>query len=428
MDMANNQALENNDKLTQLVCDATSALERILRDAPLGDRTAFASMVGASLRLDIDLADWDELRTLETKNEFRNLQEYLMGTANIWKIILGVDRASIRPEKLDQGAEILNVYLTSVLKRAISNIHFAGDSRGVEKTAKEFVAFLDEASVKRRVSAPLFHLTLDQEQYDFGEFGTISRVSSGKLSSGPLAEFLDTAGPRSTLDFTIDTGKFLNAQLFDVSACLYQHVTAIRLATHPFVSYNHFSIFHTIPWEFPLRDSDFHARFWGRRFRGPRQSIPPFVMDEEHAEHLNTVHHKLKKLAWNRITPWRLGMDRLDDAVFKLDCGLPDAILDVMIGMEGLFVEPESRQESAHKVATRVARFLADDKASRNEIFKTIKRLYAIRSTLAHGQHWKATKETEFHVGPGAVLLCRALVKMLEQGISRIPHQDLDLS
>lgn len=425
MDTPSSQALEREEALTQLVCNAVRALATIVSKGQLGSTTAFASMVGASLNLAIDLDDWEELRALETTEEFQMLREHLMQTTNTWKIILGFDRASIK--RIDQPATILRTYLTAVLKRAISNIHFVADAKsGVEKAARDFVAFLSDEPVQRRVTVPLFHVRIESERYDFGEFGTIRRVAAVH-DGNRLEEFADAMQSTSALDLTVETGKFLHALLFDLYTCLHKRVASIRLATHPFVSYNHFGISHSIPWEFPLQDSNFHARFRGTRVKD-RQSRPSFVMDEGCAEKLNTVYRRLNDVEWNRITPWRLAMDRLDDAVFKIDCGLPDAILDVMIGMEGLFVEPDSRQESAHKVATRAARFLADDRSSRNEIFKTIKRSYGIRSTLAHGQHWGTAEGGGTEVGPGAVLLCRTLRKMLEGGISQIPHQDIDLS
>ncbi len=121
-------------------------------------------------------------------------------------------------------------------------------------------------------------------------------------------------------------------------------------------------------------------------------------------------------------------MDRLDDAIFKLECGSPDAILDLVIGLESLFVDRDSRQESTHKVAIRVSRFLEELLPRRKELFLKMKQIYNDRSTLAHGQRWNLDDQGVLRVEEAASILARALRKMVEVQCVELDHETLDLS
>jgi len=133
-------------------------------------------------------------------------------------------------------------------------------------------------------------------------------------------------------------------------------------------------------------------------------------------------------MRWERPSPWRLAMDRLDDAVFKLECASPDAVLDIAIGLESVFIESDSRQESTHKVAIRVARFLEDVFPLRRELFRAMKQIYKSRSILAHGQEWRLKPDGVSQVERAALILTRTLRRMVELQCTELDHLALDLS
>ena len=135
----------------------------------------------------------------------------------------------------------------------------------------------------------------------------------------------------------------------------------------------------------------------------------------------------IEKLEWNGGTPWGLALNRLDDAIFKLNSNSPDAILDLGIGLECLFTESESRQESVHKTAVRAARYLENTEQKRREVFGQIKRIYRSRSALAHGKSWTLDSGGLTQIELAARFLAASLKLMLVQGMTELDMEKLDL-
>jgi len=195
----------------------------------------------------------------------------------------------------------------------------------------------------------------------------------------------------------------------------------------PLTSYNHFTVEHIAPWELPIEEEYFFGRHWTRPVAKDLGLKPHLVTDAE-IERLGILREPFERMDWQKLTPWRLAIDRLDDAVFKLECASPDAILDLVIGLESVFIEADSRQESTHKVATRVSRFLEQLLSQRQELFRKTKQIYKSRSTLAHGQRWSLEAEGISRVEEAAQILANALRRMVELKCSEVDHQSLDLS
>jgi len=291
---------------------------------------------------------------------------------------------------------------------------------------EDLVDFLGLERVSRHVTVPLIHLGLDNAQYDLGGFGILQRIEE-RPADGVPKEILQSilSIPLCTLTFMIQTKLFLNAQHFPLGDLLRSRIAVLRLAVDPFISYNHFNVEHVRPWEIRLHDHDFHSRFWAQGASEGRISTRQFT--NTHAEVIKKIDANFQDMKGDTVTPWTLALNRLDDAVFKLETASPDAILDLVIGLESLFVEPDNRQESAHKVATRLARFLEETEGGRRTVFRQAKELYKLRSKLAHGQAWALDEKALEPVETAARLLSRSLHKMMESRRSDFDHLALDL-
>lgn len=316
-------------------------------------------------------------------------------------------------------------YLELTLLRIICTLDIGSGTRNMQELLTDLVAFLNVPAVRRSVVVPLGNLKCVPEMCSVDEFG-ILRNAPVPPAEDNIPERVRSGIPAAQLEFWIKSGHFTAAHLFPLSDEIRLRVAVLRLVVGPLISYNHFSVEHRKPWETPLKDSTFFARFWGNRRSRP--AIPSAQFEDRQAIDIAALAARFHDLDWGIFSPWRLAIDRLDDAVFKLECGSPDAILDLVIGLESLFVEPDSRQESTHKVATRVARYLETGEDARKETFRLVKKLYQARSTLAHGQAWKLDQSGQRQLESAALILSRSLRKMAEEGRTRIDHLAIDLS
>jgi hypothetical protein len=399
--------LRENASVLHSILDATSASNQII----------FLAIAAVSEQFDDEMTRANVVNDLEKTTPFKTLLRTIMSSKIMWEVLIGISKSECsRHEAYGNIEQLFTSYIAKVLLRAIIAINLRRFSDGIEPSISDFISFLTPGTFERNVIVPLHHIRLSAEVLDLGSFGRLRAHGIG----APNDEILEFAAkysqhPRCSLSFTIPTKKFMGVTQFPISNRLSQRIAVIRLATTPFVSINHFSISHRSPWERPLHDSRFHSRFWGESTERTFES-QPHMLEGEKIKDLESIFNLSKDVEWERTTPWRLAVDRLDDAMFKVECGSPDAILDIMIGIEGLFVEQSSRQECSHKVATRLARFLSIDRDQRFQIFKAVKRLYGVRSTLAHGQPWKLDESGMNDVGVGANLLCRSFEKNVGRG------------
>jgi hypothetical protein len=415
-------------QIADLLRESAGILQSILNALDSPNRLIFSTLTAVSEHFEGDFVDRKVVHDLEDSETFQKLLRTVMSNEILWEVLIGIDKNECIQNSFFADIEkLFTTYAAKVLLRAILAINLRRLSDGIDSAVGDFLSFLSPGPFERKVIVPIHHLRLSEEGLDFGSFGqlhghgmTLPIDDSLKIAVGLEDPF------HCSLSFTIEAKKFLGATQFPISDGVQQRIAILRLGTSPFVSHNHFSVSHRSPWESPLQDSEFHTRFWGKSTNRKAHGSS-CAMRGEHVEMLTKLIALSKNVPWERSTPWRLAIDRLDDAMFKLECGSPDAILDIMIGIESLFVEQSSRQESTHKVATRVARFLSNEHEKRHEVFKAVKRLYGVRSKLAHGQPWKLDERGMKEVGVGADLLCRSLKKMLEEGVTSISHIELDL-
>jgi hypothetical protein len=364
------------------------------------------------------------LRNLRAEETFRSLLSLALTEPSIWQVLLDSQDPTAPDWDRDDPVfgdfvELTLLRICAVLELKASSYRNGTDkAHDLDEQLDALISFLALDAVERQVIVPLLNVDLSSGEIVIPGFGRLRRAR------GPRPCLPST--PRVELDFSIRTGHFVGATQSPVWQEIRKRVTLVRLAAQPLAAYNHFSIQSFDPWEEPLVDSRFSTRFWGAQSRGPE--VPCLTVNERHAAEIGTMLGGLAGIQWDRTSPWRLASDRLDDAVFKLECRSPDAILDIVIGLESVLTEPESRQESTHKVAVRAARYLERTVQARRDVYRLVKQAYRARSTLAHGQTWDLDSEGLVQVQRAAQVLARTLGCMALGGRSRLELTELDLS
>ncbi len=365
----------------------------------------------------------DELgRKLRESPEFKSLHEYVMGDAAIRDAFF---EAKEKPSPAQ--LRVFSLYIEATLARILLLIRYRERSEPEIQLVDQFVSFLSPGHVRRKVSLPINHLAINEPELDLGTCGKLFSTQAAFDTDHPYSEVVKVARlPNCKLVFEIETGKFESVKLTGVSEPLRQRIALIRLVVQPLASFNHFSVSHIEPWEEPLDDTAFFERFWAGSSGGTKE-IGQAYMSQEDARQVSVLSDACDEFDWRSGSPWRLAVNRLDDAVYKLECGSTDSLLDVVIGLESVMVEADSTQESTHKVASRTARFLNDDIEGRQTTFKRVKQLYGFRSKIAHGKTIPQDKSQMTALADGAAILCRVLKKMLERRQVQLDHQLLDL-
>lgn len=367
-------------------------------------------------------------RELRKTKSFQELIDFIFKDDILLKLLVFDESDPNFRESDAINAAVFRVYIEVLMMRIIFRADIATLGRKEEPVSflERFISFLDSEYINRKVHIPLFHVSLSEDLYDLGDFGTLQRM---KLDASDVPrEILETESvPQCKLVISIKTRCFAHATDFPLANLLKTRIGLLRLVMHPLISYNHFNVEHAEPWELGIDESQFFGRHWSRP-ASQDVGLRSHLITKEDIRQVRDLRKSYEHMDWDRLTPWRLAMDRLDDAAFKLECASPDAILDLVIGFENVFVEADGRQESTHKVAIRVSRYLEELLPQRQELFRKMKRIYRSRSTLAHGQRWKLEKESVVQVEEAAYLLAKALRRMVESNRTNIDHQTLELS
>jgi hypothetical protein len=85
------------------------------------------------------------------------------------------------------------------------------------------------------------------------------------------------------------------------------------------------------------------------------------------------------------IRGFGIAIRRFRDAHERYWPGDPEALLDICIALEALFLGDQDTKELRHRLLLRVARLLSRQRTIRQELSKNIKYLYDLRSRIAHG-------------------------------------------
>lgn len=318
------------------------SLSELRRKLPLREKLAYALQLSHNMHPGetAGIATLQVLRGMET---FKGLLQYVLSEPALQSVFLQSSQSDFSGRDL-QDTVFRNALELTLLRavagcesKASSYIHDTDQLHDAEDVIEGFLIFLDLDCIERRVVVPLQNLELPFDRLAIAGFGQIQGSVRRAKRRVPDPDEVNLPTRAAQLTFTIETDHFLAALLFPISDEIRKRVTALRLASHPLTAYNHFRVEHFEPWEFPLHDSDFWARFWA--YQGEKIKIPSSKFEQEQIEELELMFGNVSKLQWNKITPWRLAADRLDDAVFKLECHSPDAILDLVIGLESIYTE-----------------------------------------------------------------------------------------
>jgi hypothetical protein len=370
------------------------------------------------------LLDPNKLAAFRSSQAFSELVGFVMADPELLRAILGQDSGQDFDLRDPSHRRIFQRVVETYLFRGLVAVHHTSSNR-IERL-KGFIDFLGVDEVEREVVVPLRGLDLDEPSYDLGDFGVLRL--EGKISNdGEDRELF--SGDRCLLRFKVKTRKYFGAGEFPLIDLVRNKVAAIRMGANPFVSFNHFGVSHVHPWEEPLRDETFSDRFYGHSGRVIIRTWENVsIVNQTSVEQVQKLYDICSREKWKVISPWRLAVNRLDDAIFKIESSSSDALLDIVIGLESVLVEAESAQESTHKVAVRAARFLENNNSARANLFRAVKRLYSLRSKIAHGKSLGIDDEAKELLKDGVRLLTKVLKKMLEADLTELDLAGFDLS
>jgi hypothetical protein len=167
---------------------------------------------------------------------------------------------------------------------------------------------------------------------------------------------------------------------------------------------------------------------WGGLSHDLAKSWFPFasdlVLEPDDVPVVVSLHRRLLEIEHGNDEAKRrfeLALGRINSAAQRVS--VEDRLLDYWIALETLFV-PDSRGEISFRARTRVARFVSEEIAERQQIAETLSRSYDRRSKVVHGDKPKAdTSELTNETGE---VLRRALRVMLEKS-EAIDLAELDL-
>ncbi|MGC0773621.1 MAG: hypothetical protein WB543_11850 [Candidatus Acidiferrum sp.] len=362
---------------------------------------------------------------LRSSQAFRSLVNFVNSRSALLLVFL--NSSTLDFAEVERQREPCLLVVELILLRIVVSLEMeastGSESKSVGRLLDQLIAFLRRSRVKRKVWVPLYNIGVASDEVVVEGVGKLRRVAQGANDFAELIRFLPPCPVN--LEFEVETAHFFAAKLFPIFDEIGKRIAVLRLFYQSLTSFNHFTIESVQPWESPLRDSDFSSRFWVERTK--REKIIAELIDEDFAQHETSAVSRLGDFEWNRSTPWKLAVNRLDDAIFKLSSDSPDAILDLAIGLECIFTESESRQESVHKVAVRTARYLESSEHGRREVFRHVKQIYRARSALAHGKAWKLDSAGLAQIKVAANLLAATLRLMIVQGVSELDLEKLDL-
>jgi hypothetical protein len=130
-------------------------------------------------------------------------------------------------------------------------------------------------------------------------------------------------------------------------------------------------------WSFQDSGAAFTPRrgFFGTPSDQPLSDVDVQVVLQLVARHISGVN----------IRGFGVAIRRFRDAHERYWPGDPEALLDICIALEALFLGDQDMKELRHRLSLRVARSLSPERTMRQDLSKTIKYLYDLRSRIVHG-------------------------------------------
>ena len=99
-------------------------------------------------------------------------------------------------------------------------------------------------------------------------------------------------------------------------------------------------------------------------------------------------------------------------------------ILNLAIVLELLFA-PHSQSETTHQIAFNTAWYLGGSHVDRAELYRRIKRLYGVRSTLVHGG--RTEEDTLLEAATELMSLCGRLLRLILSDLDRLTQFEVEV-
>lgn len=418
------------EQLTRLINTALAVLPKYLRSSAESEADFIVGEIARRLAFGVSRGDGDLLGSsgpiseFRKSNEFGQLVQFIMDDRTTLSTVTGQPQE----EQLTRDRmQLLHLFVEKMLLKAVFAIRYQSVKADKTDLISEFVCFLEGPTVRRSFTVPLYHLQLESDAFDLGPVGRLTRATHPAEGIMPEVVARRVCMASAVLQTEFESHKFFLMSLDPVRDDLIVRIQLLRLVAGPLISFNECHIAHVEPWEERFSKHEIFTRNWSR---GPGRCLwskaETFTIQTKQ-EYLR-LFAGLAQLDWKALTPWRIALNRLDEAIFKLETDSADAFFDVVTGLESVMVESDSLHESTHKVAVRTARYLETSSNQRQQTFRLVKKLYGLRSKIAHGKSLNLENENANLICTGALLLSRVLRRMLEDKTTQIDVNRVDLS
>lgn len=140
------------------------------------------------------------------------------------------------------------------------------------------------------------------------------------------------------------------------------------------------------------------------------QKIKEFLVFWKKFYHTNYLNFKPNGIATRRYSS---GFEKTNQE---------DILIDMLIAFEALFFKQGESGELTHKISVRISKFLEEDFETRKTLYKHIKQIYHIRSSIVHGDSPSFDK-TEFK---DIFEMNRKIITLLQDSLKRFIEMKID--
>lgn len=282
------------------------------------------------------------------------------------------------------------------------------DDTKFNKIYREMEDYFHSDTLRRRIVAPLTDFGMEGDAIALGDGLSITRLSSTEREEfasrtllfpfSPFGNLGPTGWEEFALEYDAEVPKFIGKHTEPVTGQGFQGVAtekcdeaiaALRLFKAGAVRYIAIN-FRRLVWE--------PGAFGGSILKPPTASVGPryeLSRDDIPAfESFWTDFRRQRSSTRRRID---LALRRFNLAYERI---LPqDRLIDYMIALEALLLTREEQQELAYKLGLRGSALLGENPDTRFEVFSRLKKAYAVRSEIVHGE----SPAAHVRVGPTQV-------------------------
>ncbi|MGD0177713.1 MAG: hypothetical protein ABSC50_12915 [Candidatus Bathyarchaeia archaeon] len=270
------------------------------------------------------------------------------------------------------------------------------DADSFDRVYRDLERFYYQETIPLHALVPLHNVSSIEE----GEIILEDRLRVRKIATRELEEIFDEAqnsrllpipsydiaNMRYFAEITYETKKGFGNITPDssdtelnVDELIGKVIAALRLFKFGVLGFN-------LVWILPLIDTPVVGTRLGSATLGYRRYVGrPYLLGAGEAVELKDF--------WKKIAPINLGgSDPLAIAIRRFNYAYErdkpeDRLVDYLVAFEALFFKTGEFGEFRHKLASRVARFVARDYDQRKQVFKTMGDFYDMRSKVVHGEY-----------------------------------------